>query len=179
MHTMSILHFPADAVSFGSWPIQFKILTLSITMCIEFLHQSNFCLGFGLNSVVDFSNTETRAPTSAERVLPLSVQRMMRFGYTVWISVMVIFRWLFFWGFFYLINKRHPYWWEAVFSWLNHLILAVDLWSSFAQHQVKRAVDLTLGSFALLHIHHVAFHGFWSFMCRVKKSPLKFVNFLK
>ena len=64
--------------------------------------------------------------------------------------VMVIFRWLY----FYLINRRHPYKWIAVVSWLNYLILAVDPCGSSAQHQVKSAVD----SSALLHIHNAASH---------------------
>ena len=77
----------------------------------------------------------------------------------VWVTV--IFRWLY----FYLINRRHPSRWVAVVSWLKHLILAVDLWGSSAQHQVKLTVDRT---FALLHIHHAASNDFWSFMCRLK-----------
>ena len=50
---------------------------------------------------------------------------------------MVIFRWLY----FYFINRGNSYRWVAAVSWLNYLILAVDLWSSSAQHSVKRAVD--------------------------------------
>ena len=41
----------------------------------------------------------------------------------------------------FLINRRHPYWWIAVVSWLSCLILAVDLWTPSAQHQVKKLID--------------------------------------
>ena len=63
---------------------------------------------------------------------------------------MVIFRWSFF-----FINWRHPYRWVAVVFWLNKMILAVDLWDSSAQHQVKRAVDPLLNSPIFLHIHQL------------------------
>ena len=53
----------ADAVSSGSCPILFKVLTLNIAICIVCLHFSNFCLSS------DFSNTETRAPTSVGHAL--------------------------------------------------------------------------------------------------------------
>ena len=52
----------ADAISSGSCPILFKVLTLNVATCIVCLHFCNFCC---LSSVVDFSNTEARAPTSA------------------------------------------------------------------------------------------------------------------
>ena len=92
MHIMSILCSTADAVSSGSWPVLFKVLTLNVAICIVCLHFSSFyCLG----SVADFSNTETRAPTSAGRAPFLPAQRAMQFMYVVWVWVMVIFRWLF------------------------------------------------------------------------------------
>ena len=53
----------ADAVSSGSCPILFKVLTLNVAICNVRFHFSNFCL----SSVADFSNTEARAPTSAGR----------------------------------------------------------------------------------------------------------------
>ena len=56
----------ADAVSSGSCPILFKFITLDVAICFVCLHFSNFCC---LSSVGDFSNTETRAPTSAGRTL--------------------------------------------------------------------------------------------------------------
>ena len=64
MHIMSILCSTADAVSSGSWPILFKVLTLRADICSVCLHFSSFCC---LSSVADFSNTEARAPTSAGR----------------------------------------------------------------------------------------------------------------
>ena len=54
----------ADAVSSGSCPILFKVLTLNVAICIVCLYFRNFCC---LTSVADFSNTEARAPTSAGR----------------------------------------------------------------------------------------------------------------
>ena len=41
----------------------------------------------------------------------------------------------------FLIDRSHPYRWGAVVSWLNHLILAVDLCDSSAQHRMKHVVD--------------------------------------
>ena len=90
---MSLLWSIADAVSSGSCPILFKVLTLNVVICIVHLHFSKFC--FSLGSVADFSNTEVRAPTSAGRVPFLPVRRAMRFWQVVWVWVMVIFRWLF------------------------------------------------------------------------------------
>ena len=64
MHIMSILCSSADAISSGSCPILFKVLTLNVAICSVCLHFSSFdCL----SSVADFSNTEARAPTSAGR----------------------------------------------------------------------------------------------------------------
>ena len=63
MHIMSMLWSIAEAVSSGSWPILFKVLTLNVTICIVCLHFSNFC--FRLSSVADFLNTGSRVPTSA------------------------------------------------------------------------------------------------------------------
>ena len=62
MPIMSILFSSADAISSGSCPILFKVLTLNVAIYSVGLHFSSFdCL----NSVADFSNTEARAPTSA------------------------------------------------------------------------------------------------------------------
>ena len=93
MHIMSMLRSIADAVSSGSCPILFKVLTLNVDICIVSLHFSNFW--FSLSSVADFSNTEARAPTSAGFAPFLPARRAMQFGQVVWVSVMVIFRWLF------------------------------------------------------------------------------------
>ena len=62
MHIMSILCSTADAISSGSCPILFKVLTLNVAICSVCLHFSSFCR---LSSVADFSNTEARATTSA------------------------------------------------------------------------------------------------------------------
>ena len=86
---MSILCSTAGAVSSGSWPILFRVLTLNVAICIVCLHFSS------LSSVADFSNTEARAPTSAGRAPFLPARRAMRFVNVVWVWVMVIFRWLF------------------------------------------------------------------------------------
>ena len=64
MHIMSILCSTADAISSGSCPILFKVLTLNVAICSVCLHFSSFCR---LSSVADFSNTEASAPTSAGR----------------------------------------------------------------------------------------------------------------
>ena len=66
------------AVSSGSCPIPFKVLTLNVAIYIVRLHFSNFCL----SSVADFSNTETMAPTSA-RLAPFYL-RVERYGLDRW-----------------------------------------------------------------------------------------------
>ena len=76
LHIMSILYSRADAVSSGSWPILFKVLTLNVTICIVCLHFSSFCC---LSFVADFSNTGARAPTSGGRAPLLPARRAMWF----------------------------------------------------------------------------------------------------
>ena len=98
MHIMSILCSTADAVSFGSWPILFKVLTLNVTICIVCLHFSRFCC---LSSVADFSNTEARAPTRAKSNAVYVCGLSMGDGY---LSMAV----------FILIYRRHSYRWAAV-----------------------------------------------------------------
>ena len=98
MQIMSILCSTADAVSSGSWPILFRVLTLNVAICIVCLHFSSFCL----SSVADFSNTEARDPTSAKKsdvvyVCGLSVGH----GY---LSMPV----------FILMYRSHSYRWAAV-----------------------------------------------------------------
>ena len=61
---MSILCLTTDAVSSGICFTEFKLLPLNVSMLTMFLHLSNFTLG--LIFLADFSNTETRTPTSAE-----------------------------------------------------------------------------------------------------------------
>ena len=90
MQIISFLCSLADAVSSGIWRILFRVLTLNFAICIVCLHFSNFSLSY----VVDFSNTEARAPTSAGRAPFLPAWRAMRFMYMVWVCVMVIFQWL-------------------------------------------------------------------------------------
>ena len=88
MHIMSILCSSADAISSGSCPILFKVLTLNVAICSVCLHFSSFdCLS---------SVAEARAATSAGRAPFLPARRAMRFVYVVWVWVMVIFRWLFY-----------------------------------------------------------------------------------
>ena len=92
MHIMSILCSTADAVTSGSCPILFKVLTFIVAICIVCLHFSSFSC---LSSVADFSNTEARAPTSAGRAPFSPARKAIGFMYVVWVWVMVIFRWLF------------------------------------------------------------------------------------
>ena len=167
---ISVLCFAADALSPGNWFTLFKVLTLNAGMWTIFLHQSNFCLS--LSSIADFSNTWVRALTSVEHAPCLPMQRVMQFGHMVWIRVLVIFCWLFL---CFFINRHHSYRLVAVVSWLNYLILAIDLWSSFAQHLVKVTGDPTLNSSTLLNIRDTPFHGFQWY----KKGGvhIKFVKF--
>ena len=154
MHIMSILCSVAHAVSLSSCPIRFNVLTLIVALRTVLLHLSNFCSGLGLSSGADFSNNLSRT-----RLLFYRVN-----GDVVWIfgwnenhdnlSIVLL----------YLMNKRNFYWWVAIVSLLNNLILVFDLWGSSVQHQGKRAVDPTLGSSTWLHIHHTASHCFWNFM---------------
>ena len=85
-----------------SCQLRFKFLTLNVVIRIVLLHLSNFCP----SSVADFSNTGARAPTLAESIAFLPMQRMMR----LWVWVMVIFQWLY----FNLINRCHPKRWVSV-----------------------------------------------------------------
>ena len=93
------------------------------------------------------------------KVLTVNVAMLTtQFGHMVWIShgnlsVAVFFC-------IFLSNRCHLYKWIAVVSWLNCLILALDLWGGSAQHLWKLAIDLKLDSSVLLHIHYAAFHGF-------------------
>ena len=51
MHIMYMSCSIAEAVSSGSWPILFKVLTLNVAIFIVLLHICNFC--FCLSSVAD------------------------------------------------------------------------------------------------------------------------------
>ena len=91
MHIMSILCSSADAISSGSCPILFKVLTLNVAICSVCLHFSSFDR---LSSVADFSNTEARAQTSAGR------------GLCMWFECGL---WLSFDGCFILFYRSHSY----------------------------------------------------------------------
>ena len=111
MHIMPMLWSMADAVSSGSFPILFKVLTLNVAICIVRLHFRNFCLC----SVADFSNTEGRAPTSAE-CAPFFYPREERCGLDMWFACG---SWLSFDGCFYSHLQKPPYRWAAVVSRSN------------------------------------------------------------
>ena len=86
LHTYNVdIVLSCISCEFGELVIVFKVLTFNVTLFM-FLHLSK--LGLGLGSVADFSNTEARAPTSAERS-PLSAWRGIqfldvRFGLDLW-----------------------------------------------------------------------------------------------
>ena len=76
------LHYMAEAVSSGSWPILFKVLKFNVAICILLLHFRNFC--FSLSSVAGFCNTGVRAPTLVGRaIFFLPARKAMRFGQVV------------------------------------------------------------------------------------------------
>ena len=79
MHNMSILCSTADAVSSGSWPILFKILTLNVAICIVCLHFRSFCC---LRSVADFSNTLTDKMKRSS--FQAAVVSILLYGCTTW-----------------------------------------------------------------------------------------------
>ena len=91
---MLCLHYTptANVVNSSRWPILFKVQTLSVAISTVLLLLSNFCLGLGLSSVADFSNTEVRASISAEHGSCFPARRATRSVY----RVIVIFRLLYF-----------------------------------------------------------------------------------
>ena len=103
----------ADAVSSGSWPILFKVLTLNVAICIVCLHFSSFCC---LSPVADFSNTEVKAPISAGRA-PFYNRVKNDVVYVCGLSVghgylsMAVF--------LFSINRSHSYRLVAVVPWSN------------------------------------------------------------
>ena len=132
MQIMSILYPTADAVSSGSWPILFRVLTLNVAICIVCSHFSSFCL----SSVADFSNTEARASTSAGRAPFLPTRRAMRFmlcclsvGHS-YLSMAV----------FILIYRSHSYRWAAVVPQSKLTILSVKPQDSHVQDKFRRCV---------------------------------------
>ena len=107
MHIMSILCSTADAVSSGSWPILFKVLTLNVAICIVCLHFSSFCC---LSSVADFSNTEARVPTSAGRAPFFTCAK----SDAVYVCGLSVGHGYFSMAVFILIYRSHFYRWAAV-----------------------------------------------------------------
>ena len=98
IQVMSILCSMADAVSSGSGPILFRVLTLNVAICIVCLHFSS------LSSVADFSNTEARTRpffTRAKSDAVCECGLSMSHGY---LSIAV----------FILIYRSHSYRWAAV-----------------------------------------------------------------
>ena len=91
----------ADAVSSGSCPILFKVLTLNVAICVVCLHFSNFCL----NSAADFSNTEVRAPTPAGRAPFFTRAR----SNAVWTCGLSVCHGNLSVAVFILIYRSHPY----------------------------------------------------------------------
>ena len=75
---MSVLCSTADAVSLNSSFIVFKVLPLKVALVTMFLQLSML----GLDSVADFSNSEAKAPTSAECTLFFTAVR----GDAVWMK---------------------------------------------------------------------------------------------
>ena len=98
---MSILCSTTDAVSSGSWPILFRVLTLNVSICIVCWHFSSF----SLSSVADFSNTEaglqpqqdaplfTRAKSDAIYVCGLSVGHGYLSMAVLFSSILTPYRW--------------------------------------------------------------------------------------
>ena len=144
---MSILYSAANAVSSGSWFSAFKVLMVNVIILTMLSH---LCM-FGFGYFTDFLNTGTRTLTLAEHASCLPVWRVMQIVCMVWIKVMVIFWWLYF---YFLITQHYPYSGVAAVSWLNYLILAIDLWGSSTQYLVQCTIDPPLDSSALLHIHY-------------------------
>ena len=101
MHIMSILCSTADAISSGSCPILFKVLTLNVAICSVCLHFSSFDR---LSSVVDFSNTKARARPQQDA--PLYYPREERCGLCMWFECG---SWLSFDGCFILFYRSHTH----------------------------------------------------------------------
>ena len=126
-----------------------KVRTLNLTIWTTFLHLINFCLG--LSSAAGFFNPGARVPTSAKCSSCFSVRSGG--GGDAWFELVTVS--FVSYIFSLLINRFHRYRWVALVSWLNYLILAIDLSGSFVQYLVKLTVDPTLDSSALLYIHHM------------------------
>ena len=90
MHIMSILCSTADTVSSGNCPILFKVLTLTVAICIVCLHFSGFCC---LSSVADFFE-HWGQDSNLSRTRPFFTRAKSNEVYVCGL-VMVIFRCLF------------------------------------------------------------------------------------
>ena len=151
MHIMSILCSSADAISSGSCPILFKVLTLNVAICSVCLHFSSFdCL----SSVADFSNTEARAPTSAGRAPFFFYPREDRCGLCKWFECG---SWLSFDGCLILFYRSHSYRGAAVVPRSN-----CRSWAKSRQTHVQDPfgywVWSSIGLFKYLNVHHAASH---------------------
>ena len=98
---MSILCSSADAISSGSCPILFKVLTLNVAICSVCLHFSSFdCL----SSVADFRTP--RPGLQPQQDAPLFYPREERCGLCKWFECG---SWLSFDGCFILFYRSHSY----------------------------------------------------------------------
>ena len=135
MHTTTILCSAADAVRSANCLILFKFVTFTVDMQTMLLHLSNFGLSLDLRSVADFSNTGARAKcgpffNAREVWCSLELQLKSR-GIEIFCEL------------FFSINIRYPYRWVQVVSWLNYLILTVDLGSFFFPSSISWRTPLT------------------------------------
>ena len=78
MDNMPMLWSASDVIISGSWSIIFKVLTLSVAICMVLLHFSNICLG--LSNVACFSKTGTKVLISSKCFSCLPAWSGMRFG---------------------------------------------------------------------------------------------------
>ena len=91
----------ADAISSGSCPIFFKVLTLNVAICIVRLHLSNFCL----SSETDFS--KLRPGLQPQQDAPFFFTRTKRDAvWTCGLSVGHVYLSM---AVFILIHRSHTY----------------------------------------------------------------------
>ena len=141
---MSIL-CSADAVSSGSWPILFRVLTLNVAICIVCLHFSSF----SLSSVANFPNTEARAPTSAGRA-PFLPRAKNDAVYVCGLSVGHGYLLM---AVFILIYRSHSYRWAAVVPPIELTILSFEPQDSHVQEKLGIAHSHTFTSIMLLPMY--------------------------
>ena len=126
MHIMSMLCSMADAVSSGSCPILFKVLTLNVAICIVCLHFSNCCC---LSSVADLSNTSAGHAPFYPREERCGLYMWFEYGF-----------WLSFDGCFYSHPWKPTLWMSSSCSPIELTILTVGSWDSYDQDQVRHCV---------------------------------------